>query len=120
LSLIDGEQIVTQPLAEILRQMTMSAMESVDVDHRHAIAQIGLARQGQHLGEQRPIGRRVAQGALEGGDVVLGDGMRGVGHQRQQQTLVQRLGRIPAVEAVAVVGHEEHPVGVAQVIVMHP
>ncbi len=138
-ALIGGQQRLAQAAADLGSEGLAGTVDTIDIDHLHLITEIALGGQGEHFGDQCGIGslgststisstgtinriggtvsticrgRCIRERAFEGLNEAVRHRQRRVGHHRQQQALSQRLRRIPAVEAIAVVRHQEAELGI--------
>ena len=86
-------------------------MDRLDIDLLHLVAEIFLARQGQHLGGQRLIRIGAGNNLPDRGDIGVwrGGGVPALDRldHVEQQGDGELLSRLPPVEGVAVVCHQE-------------
>ena len=105
--------------AEGLALELASLVQGHRVHHVHELGQVGLVRQGQGLRSQRGVQLAIREDALEGVPELRIQGQGAsrlvVGHLAEHDVRGQLLARLPTVEEIRVVAHEEAQLLVAQV-----
>ena len=100
--LVTRPQLVKQAVGQLLARKLARRVNGIDIGHFADFGQVGFTRQRQHLGHHRLIQLRVGQHAAQGFATLI------LTNQRLQDLHRQLLTRIPTVETVGVVLHQEH------------
>ena len=116
LSEIAVQQFAPQTRRDHLLQPLARPVYPFDIHLFHLLPEIDLGRKRQDLGRQRRVCIPVLQRCTKCLEIVPGGVQPRLRHHPHQQPLAERLGRIPAIEAVGLSRHEEDQFIIAVVV----